>query len=36
MGPDHPPTIVATGADGNRYDIWEVVAAVLDAMRANA
>jgi len=30
------PTICATGADGNRYDIWEVIIAVLDKMEKSS
>jgi hypothetical protein len=26
------PTIIATGADGKPYDVWEVVVAFLDRM----
>lgn len=29
-----PPSIVAKGADGNEYDVWSVVAAVLDKIDA--
>jgi len=29
---DGPPTITATGADGNQYDVWEVVIAFLDRL----
>ena len=28
----YSPTIIATGADGKQYDIWAVVAGVLDHM----
>jgi hypothetical protein len=28
-----PPTIVAVGADGENYDIWEVVIAFIDQMQ---
>lgn len=32
----HPATITAMGADGNPYDLWEVIARVLDRLdRAN-
>jgi hypothetical protein len=38
--PPHVPkgefTIVAKGADGNDYDVWEVVIAMLDKMDARA
>jgi hypothetical protein len=30
--PGDPPSITATGADGLRYDVWAVVAAVLDRL----
>ena len=32
IGPGHPATICATGADGKNYDIWEVVIGILDAI----
>lgn len=28
----HPATITALGADGNSYDVWEVIARVLDRL----
>ena len=30
-----PPSIVAIGADGNGYDVWKVVAAVLDKIESS-
>ena len=33
---DSRATIVATGADGEQYDIWEVVVAFLDRLDAEA
>lgn len=29
---NHPGTITAMGADGNAYDVWEVIVALLDRL----
>ena len=31
----HPATITCKGADGNSYDLWEVVSKFLDAMQCS-
>lgn len=36
LGTGHPATIVATGADGKPYDVWEVIGAVLDRIEQSA
>jgi hypothetical protein len=33
---ESPPSIVAVGADGQTYDVWEVVIAFLDKMEEKA